>query len=201
MYVVHFQNEGYNQLIFQLENEHFLLHKQYGNIWKGKRYFDSFLLVKLGHLCLVTNTLKLLCFGKKRLDFFWWRNWIFWVWRKDGWYKDFISKIITFSLKARDNLTLSKCFACWALTPPPSPRFDFLWRLVHGVFLFLMLIKRFEKKNNRMGGWDWMLYKKRQSKDNSYEYISFLVFRISHFAFDDEYTDTTLRVITVEKKQ
>ena len=26
-------------------------------------------------------------------------------------------------------------------------------------------------------------------------------FRVSHFAFDDEYTDTTLRIITVEKKQ
>jgi hypothetical protein len=26
-------------------------------------------------------------------------------------------------------------------------------------------------------------------------------FRISHFAFDDEYTNTILRVITIEKKQ
>ena len=28
-----------------------------------------------------------------------------------------------------------------------------------------------------------------------------LTFRISHFAFDDKYTTTNLRVITIEKKQ
>lgn len=32
-------------------------------------------------------------------------------------------------------------------------------------------------------------------------YLAILIYRISHFATADEYTDTTLRVITIEKKQ
>ena len=31
--------------------------------------------------------------------------------------------------------------------------------------------------------------------------INYLIFRISHFATADEFTDTTLRVITIEKRQ
>lgn len=36
---------------------------------------------------------------------------------------------------------------------------------------------------------------------NSILYDIFLMFRISHFASGDEFTDTTIRVITIEKRQ